>query len=63
MKRDTFITGPRSRPLEEPLKEAAKFLANQARRFATNKGNVGDVEVAITEWRCALAEAKKGGAP
>lgn len=60
MKPNTFMRGPRSiyRP-ETPLIEAAKFLASVARRFAQKKANVGDVEVAITEWKAALASTPR----
>ncbi len=61
MKRGTFITGKRAKPLEGPLKEAAKYLRDAAARFVHDRANVGDVEVAITEWRSAVAEQAKGG--
>lgn len=60
MKPNTYMRGPRSvyHP-DTPLIEAAKFLAGAARRFAQKKANVGDVEVAITEWKSALAAVPK----
>jgi hypothetical protein len=61
MKPPTFITGRRAKSLQSPLKEAAKFLASVARQFVQDKVSASDVEVAITEWRGAVADEKARG--
>jgi len=49
----SYIRGPRSKPLLNAMGEAAKFLANTARRFVNDKANTNDVEVAIAAWKSA----------
>lgn len=58
-KRDTFITGPRSTyRVQSPEVEAAKFLRGQLSRFIKGAANISDIEIAITEWKGAIANRK-----
>lgn len=55
-KRDTFMAGRAPYQRQGPVHEAAKFLRDTASRFLQNRANVGDLEVAITEFRAAVGE-------
>lgn len=50
MSKDTYIEGPRSKPLRSPRIEAAKGLISVARRFIADRATVQDVERAIKLW-------------
>jgi len=60
-KRDTFIAGRGPYYPEALDVEAAKYLANVARRYAQRKATIGDVDAAIAEWQAAVAEERRGG--
>lgn len=51
--RDTWTKDPAAYHRQSEAKEAAKFLANQCRRFLAEKANTQDVEDGIAIWRAA----------
>lgn len=55
-KRNTFMTGPMSKPPRSPLIEAARHLQNTARRFIAERASERDMEEAIEIWRDAQAK-------
>ena len=58
MKKDTYLPGRKPYHPQAPDIEAAKHLRNMAALYVKRRATVGDVEVAITEFRAALATAK-----
>lgn len=50
-KRDTYMTGPAPYYRGTSAVEAAKHLANVARRYAQEKATRADVDEAIGMWR------------
>lgn len=59
-KRNTYATGAHSnqRDMRSPLVMAARFLANTARRFLSDKALPRDVDEAIAAWSEAQPNAR-----